>query len=188
VGCCGKLETKKKLMDSAFKLFAYKGNEFSLAEVASEVGIQKASIYAHFVSKEELLYEVIDREIDHYFLEINEHCRDLKSMFFMILNYYDRSQTKLFFWKRLLLFPPEAFAQTLIAKIRILSEERFQIVKEIIRFYIDKEVIRPQDSEAVAISYMALTHGILSSIIIYESENVTVYFETIWENFWKGIC
>lgn len=182
------METKKRLMDSAFKLFAYKGNEFSLSEVASEVGIQKASIYAHFASKEELLYEVIDQEINQYFLEINEHYRDLKSMFFMILNYYDRSQTKLYFWKRLLLFPPQAFAQTLIAKIHILSEERFQIVKDIIRANMKEGIIRNQNPETVAISYMALIHGILSSVIIYQAENVTVHLEEIWENFWKGIC
>jgi len=126
------METKKKLMDSAFRLFADKGNEFSLSEVASEVGIQKASIYAHFISKEELLYEVINQEINQYFLEINENCRDLQSMFFMILDYYGRSQTKLFFWKRLLLFPPKIFEETLNAKIHILSGQRYEIVKDII--------------------------------------------------------
>ena len=181
------METKKKLMESAFRLFAAKGNEFSLTEVAGEVGIQKASIYAHFTSKEELLYAVIDREINQYFLEINENYRDLKSMFFMILKYYDQSHTKLYFWKRLLLFPPKAFAETLIVKIHTLSEERFQIVKEIIRTNMENGLIRRQDPEAVAISYMAMIHGSLSSIIIYQAENVTVYYEKIWENFWQGI-
>ncbi|AFM39393.1 transcriptional regulator [Desulfosporosinus acidiphilus SJ4] len=182
------METKKKLMDSAFKLFAYKGNGFSLSEVASEVGIQKASIYAHFASKEELLYAVIDQEINQYFFEINEHYRDLKTLFSMTLNYYDKSQAKLYFWKRLLLFPPKAFTQTLIAKIHVLSEERFQMVKDIICAYMKEGIIRNQDPETVAISYMAMIHGILSSIIIYQAENVTIHFEDIWENFWKGIC
>lgn len=49
------METKQKIMNSAFRLFAEKGNEFSLTEVANEVGIKKASIYAHFASKEVLL-------------------------------------------------------------------------------------------------------------------------------------
>lgn len=62
------METKQKIMNSAFRLFAEKGNEFSLTEVANEVGIKKASIYAHFASKEVLLYEVIDQEIYEYFL------------------------------------------------------------------------------------------------------------------------
>lgn len=181
------LETKTKLMVSAFKLFADKGNEFSLSEVASEVGIQKASIYAHFASKEELLYAVINQEINEYFFEINENCRDLKSMFFMILNYYGKSQTKLYFWKRLLLFPPKAFAETLIVKIHILSEQRFQIVKGIIDYIIDNGMIRKQNADSVAISYFAMIHGILSSMIIYQPENVTIHLEEIWINFWNGI-
>lgn len=181
------METKKKLMHSAFRLFADKGNEFSLTEVACEVGIQKASIYAHFASKEELLFAVINQEINQYFLEINAHCNDLKSMYFMILNYYDKSQTKLYFWKRLLLFPPKVFEETLVAKIQVLSDERFNLVKDIIRTNMDDGVIRRQDPEALAISFMAMVHGILSSMIIYQPHNVTIYFDTIWENFWKGI-
>ena len=181
------METKKKLMDSAFRLFADKGNEFSLNEVASEVGIQKPSIYAHFSSREDLLYAVIDREINTYFFEINENCRDLKNIFFMILNYYARSKTKLYFWKRLLLFPPKVFEETLISKINLLSEKRFEIVKEIIISDMDNKRIQPQDADTVAISYFALIHGLLSSIIIYKSKDVTKYYEDLWQNFWNGI-
>jgi len=181
------METKNKLMDSAFKLFANKGNEFSLNEVANEVGIQKPSIYAHFSSKEDLLYAVIDREINTYFFEINEQCRELKSIYFMILNYYDKSNTKLYFWKRLLLFPPKAFEETLISKISILSEQRFKIVKEIIISNMDIGLIRHQDADTVTFSYFAIIHGILSSMIIYEANNLNKHYEYIWQNFWKGI-
>jgi AcrR family transcriptional regulator len=178
---------KEEADDSAFRLFADKGNEFSLNKVAGEVGIQKASIYAHFTSKEDLLYTVINQEINTYFFEINEDCRDLKTIFFMILNYYDKSKTKLYFWKRLLLFPPKAFEETLIAKINTLSEQRFEIVKAVISSNMDAGIIRRQDADAVAISYFAMIHGTLSSIIIYQSENVTIHYEDIWQNFWKGI-
>ena len=181
------METKKKIMDSAFRLFAEKGNEFSLTEVAKEVGIQKPSIYAHFASKDVLLYAVIDREIEAYFFEINEHDRDLKSIFFMILEYYNKPRSKLYFWKRLLLFPPEVFEKTLVPKIETLSKERFEIIIEIIRTNMDKGSIRCQDAQTVAYSFLALIHGLLSTSIIYHSEDLTLYYEDIWQNFWKGI-
>lgn len=181
------METKRKIIDSAFRLFADKGNEFSLSEIANEVGIQKASIYAHFASKEELLHTVIDKEINTYFIEINENCRDLKSMFFMILDYYAKSETKLYFWKRLLLFPPPAFEETLILKIKKLSEQRFNIIKEIIVLNIKNGIIRRQDEEAAAISYFAIIHGLLSCSIIYQSENVMKHYENTWNNYWKGL-
>ena len=174
-------------MDSAFRLFAEKGNEFSLNEVASEVGIQKASIYAHFASREDLLFAVINQEINAYFIEINENCRDLKSMFFMILSYYDKSSTKLYFWKRLLLFPPKVFEETLVVKINELSEQRFTIVKEIINSDMSNGMIRLSDADAIAFSYFSMIHGLLSSNIIYKSEDLSKHYENIWQIFWHGI-
>jgi AcrR family transcriptional regulator len=182
-----RLETKKKIMDSAFRLFAEQGTEFSLQEVAREVGIKKASIYAHFTSKESLLYDVINREIDAYFFEINKQCGDLESLFYVIMNYYDKSGDKLFFWKRLLLFPPEIFEDTLIQKIKDLSRQRFEIVRDIIISDIDSGVISRQDPEVAAISYFSMIHGLLSSVIIYRPENLTGHYESIWHLFWNGI-
>ncbi|MCX7715697.1 MAG: TetR/AcrR family transcriptional regulator [Clostridia bacterium] len=181
------METKKKIMDSAFRLFADEGSEFSLTEVAIEVGIQKASIYAHFASKEDLLFAVIDREINTYFFEINKCCKNLKNMFFMILSYYKDSKTKLYFWKRLLLFPPKTFEETLVAKINQLSEERYQLAKEIIESDIKNGNIRCQDANAIALSYFSFIHGLLSSSIIYQSEDPSNYYEHIWQIFWNGI-
>jgi AcrR family transcriptional regulator len=181
------METKQKIMDSAFSLFAEKGTEFSLHEVAREVGIRKASIYAHFNSKEDLLYAVIDREIDAYFFKISEECRELKSIFFMILDYYDKSISKLYFWKRLLLFPPKAFEETLVAKINGLSRLRFGIVTDIIKSNIAHGFIRPQDPEAAALSFFSVIHGLLSSIIIYKTENLAGLYESIWQGYWNGI-
>lgn len=174
-------------MDAAFRLFAEKGTEFSLNEVASEVGIQKASIYAHFSSKESLLQAVINREIDAYFFEINELCRDLNSIFFMIMNYYDKSKEKLYFWKRLLLFPPKIFEDTLIHEIERRSRLRFNIVKDIIVLNVASGVIRSQDPEEIAISYFSMIHGLLSSVIIYHPENLTKHYEGIYQIFWNGI-
>ena len=181
------METKRRIMDSAFRLFAESGTEFSLHEVAREVGIRKASIYAHFNSKEDLLYAVINREIDAYFFEINEECRELKSIFFMILDYYDKSIAKLYFWKRLLLFPPKAFEDTLIAKTNSLSRPRDRIVIDIIQSDIPHGVISHQDAEAAALSYFSMIHGLLSSIIIYKPDDLTGHYESIWQIYWNGI-
>jgi len=181
------LETKKKIMNSAFRLFSEKGNEFSLTELANEVGIKKASIYAHFVSKEVLLYEVIDQEIYEYFFEIDEQTRDLKSTFYMILNYYNKSKTKRYFWKRLLLFPPAAFETTLIQKINMLSEHRYEIIKDLIKSNMKTGIIKPQDPGIVLYSFLAMIHGLVSITMIYESEDLTINYDGLWQNFWNGI-
>lgn len=181
------METKNTIMNTTFKLFAAKGSEFSLNEVANEVGIQKPSIYAHFASKEELLYTVINKEINSYFLKINENCTDLKSMFFMILNYYEETRTKLFFWKRLLFFPPQLFEETLNVEIQKQSQQRFELIKKMIESSMENGTIRRQDPEAVAYSFLSLIHGVLSSSIIYKSDSLAKHYENIWEIFLNGV-
>jgi AcrR family transcriptional regulator len=151
------------------------------------VGIKKASIYAHFASKEILLYEVIDQEIYEYFFEIDEKSRNLRSTFDMILNYYSKSKAKRYFWKRLLLFPPIAFETTLIPKINELTDHRYQIIKELIRSDMEKGIIRHQDPETVLYSFLAMIHGLVSITIIYEAENLKIDLDDIWQNFWNGI-
>lgn len=60
------MEIKHNIIEVKFRLYEEKGTEFSIFELNKEVGIQKASFYAHFASKELLLYEIIDREIYNY--------------------------------------------------------------------------------------------------------------------------
>jgi AcrR family transcriptional regulator len=181
------METRNNIIEAAFRLFAEKGTEFSIAEVTKEVGIQKASFYAHFNSKETLLYEIIDKEIDNYFFEIKEGNRDLRSIFFSILDYYQDADVKLYFWKRLLLFPPKVFRDTLVKKIADLSLRRFEIIKEIIREYIDEDILPDQNIDKSAIAYLSLIHGLLSSSVIYNYNDRRDEYIEIWKDFWKGI-
>lgn len=181
------METRKNIIESAVRLFAEKGTEFSISEITKEVGIQKASFYAHFSSKENLLYEIIDKEIDNYFFEVKEENRDLKNIFFSILGYYKGSRVKLYFWKRLLLFPPKIFKQTLVKKIDTLSSQRLDIIRDIIREYIEDGILPEQDIEVTALTFLSLIHGILSAMVIYDTSYLSKNYERIWEDYWKGI-
>lgn len=189
--------TKQKLLDSAFRLFAEKGPDFSLNEVAEEVEIKKPSIYAHFQSKEDLLHKVIEGEIDKYFLKINEEVdsfsenehsieKILEKTFIAILNYYD-SLEKLYFWKRIILLPPKGFEVALIEKAKQLLNDRYHVVESLILRGMEEQIIIKQSVEPIVLSYFATIHGILDSVIIYKEEDLTHYYISIWENFWRGI-
>ena len=53
--------TKDRIVDAAIDLFAEKGFEaVSMNEIASAVGIKKASIYFHFRSKDEIMEAIFD--------------------------------------------------------------------------------------------------------------------------------
>ncbi|WP_125153579.1 TetR/AcrR family transcriptional regulator [Clostridium rectalis] len=189
--------TKQRLMESAFRLFGEKGADFSLNEVAEEVGIKKASIYAHFKSKEDLLCKVIEKEIDTYFLKINKQIESfikkeshveaiLKNIFIAMLSYYD-SLHKLYFWKRISLFPCKGFDEALVEKVNFLSNQRYGVVKKFLIKGIEDKVIINQPVESITLSYFSTVHGLLYSSIIYKEEDLTVHYEMVWDNFWRGI-
>ncbi|WP_034549533.1 TetR/AcrR family transcriptional regulator [Carnobacterium funditum] len=181
------METKMKITDSAFELFAKKGISFTLTEVAEEVGIKKASIYAHFESKEILLKEIIEKELKEYFFEINQENDDLKKIFFGVLDYYNNSHIKLLFWKRLLLLPPDSIENSIIERVHQLSEERFQTVKKLIIVEIEKEILIKDSEESICLMFFSLIHGLLSSELIYHPYDIREHYDKIWNHFWRGI-
>lgn len=181
------METKRKIMSSAFTLFATKGISFSLSEVAKEVGIKKASIYAHFENKDKLLHDVIEQEMKYYFFEINQENDDLKKIFFGVLDYYNDSQIKLLFWKRLLLLPPESIEPELLDKIHLMSEERYNIVKSLVNRERSAGVIKVESDEEVALLFFSLIHGLLSSVLIYHPQEIKQHYNNMWNIFWKGL-
>ncbi len=57
--------SKEAILESAAQVFRQKGyHGASMADIAEAVQLQKASLYHHFPSKQEILLELLDRAID----------------------------------------------------------------------------------------------------------------------------
>lgn len=60
----GEQPTKEKIIDAAIDLFAQKGfDAVSMQDIAQTVGIKKASLYYYFISKDQILKEVLEYPI-----------------------------------------------------------------------------------------------------------------------------
>ena len=60
----GEKPTKEKILDAAIDLFAQKGfDAVSMQDIAQAVGIKKASLYYYFISKDQILKEVLEYPI-----------------------------------------------------------------------------------------------------------------------------
>ncbi|WP_051237711.1 TetR/AcrR family transcriptional regulator [Lacticigenium naphthae] len=175
------LETKNKIIDATYGLFAEKGMEFSLNEVATIVGIKKASIYAHFTSKEELLFQLFNKEIDEYFTVVEDQSNSLKDFFFGVLNYYSSSRQKLLFWKRMLLFPPDTMDSEIRQKIIDLSEQRYKKVKELISSGSPLKSNKQQNDDVLTVMFLSIIHGLLSSEIIYSKLIIESRYDREWQ-------
>jgi TetR/AcrR family transcriptional regulator, cholesterol catabolism regulator len=65
--------TQEAIYDAAIRSFAAKGYAgTSLRSLAAEVGIEVGSLYRHFTSKEELLYNIIRKASDDFYARLTE--------------------------------------------------------------------------------------------------------------------
>jgi hypothetical protein len=134
-----------------------------------------------------LLIETIEKEIKEYFFEINQENDDLKKIFYGVLSYFNSSHIKLLFWKRLLLLPPEAIEDSIIERVHQLSEDRFQVVQQLITAEIEKGNIIQDSAESICLMFFSLIHGLLSSELIYHPYIITDHYDKIWNQFWHSI-
>lgn len=59
--------TKKEILEAALELFSVQGFEAtSISQIASAVGIRKASLYSHFESKQAILDELVKEVLKQY--------------------------------------------------------------------------------------------------------------------------
>lgn len=73
------MDTKSRIMETAFKLFLQKGfADVSLNEIIRESDITTGGFYYHFDSKDTLLVEVIKKYIFNYFSSVIEQIRDFE--------------------------------------------------------------------------------------------------------------
>lgn len=180
------METRQVILTGVFKLFAEKGLTFSMNDVAEYVGIKKASIYAHFPSKEAILKEVIERESEGYFL-LNSTAKDLKTIFFDILAYHQQDKTRALFWKRLLILPQKSMDQLVMDQIQNRLEDRFLLVQNIINNELNQGEAVNSAIETLTVMYFSLIHGLLSSELIYNTKDMNVMYEDIWRQFEKNM-
>ena len=55
-------QKRKKIVDKAWELFAKNGyKETKVEDITKDLGISKGSFYTYFATKEELLYEVLEK-------------------------------------------------------------------------------------------------------------------------------
>ena len=59
--------TKQEILESALELFSVQGFEStSISQIASAVGIRKASLYSHFENKQAILDELVKEVLERY--------------------------------------------------------------------------------------------------------------------------
>ena len=110
-------DTKEKILQTALVAFSRYGYEGARMEkIASEIGINKASMYFHFSSKEEIFRVLFDRIIEKYekslaiMLENDEGATVRKRLIHFYREYliYHWQNPEMDFWNLVYYLPPES--------------------------------------------------------------------------------
>ncbi|NLT12597.1 MAG: TetR/AcrR family transcriptional regulator [Clostridiaceae bacterium] len=190
------LDTKEKILDTALIAFSRYGYEGARMEkIASEIGINKASLYFHFSGKEEIFRVLFRRVVEKYEVQLkhifaNASSLPIKGQLLRIcldyLSYHYRNP-EMNFWNLVYYLPPEVMKSEILEATAKSKNDLIVGLSEILTKGIHSEVIRDQPVEPMAMSlYYLLTCMAISTEILdmksYLSEMISCF-----EIYWNGV-
>ena len=191
------MDQKEEIIKAMFEVFSEKGYNASMADISKKVGIKPQSIYSHFESKDEIVWIVLEREIDTKFEFLrgkiekskNESCEvALKKIAFAIYDYFN-DYKKLKFWRNISLIQNEEIRKKCQEKIRFSEGSNRKEMVSIFQVGAEKREIKSNHLEGVMILYLSMIQGILDGMLLYNDSRVDMkdYAKITWDAFWDGI-
>jgi len=187
---------KKLLLEVAFEKFSQKGYGATLSEIAEGAGIKKQSIYNHYKDKDDLIYKVVEVELNHFYSTKSDEFDGymhldaeiaLRTMFFSICDYYTNID-KLKFVRWIMLIESNKLFLRCRDLIRVNERQLYSRVK----FMLDKTLKDRNVDEDVIWSavqtFVVMIHGVLDGILLYQNVyDPKTLIENAWRFYWNGI-
>ncbi len=190
------LITRERIFQAALKIFALHGFEGArMDKIAAEVGINKASLYFHFKSKEEIFWELFKDIVQKYRDKMKTIATDfqdmpckerLKAIYREYLEYnYDNAEMD--FWNRVYYLPPSNLKEEIIS---ITSESMKEFVADLA--FIMEEGIKQKELRPMNPSHMANTFYYILTCIdlssgLMNKEQALLDMDCCFEVLWNGI-
>lgn len=192
--------TQKKILDTALKLFATKGYENTTTrEICREVGLQCASLYAHFSSKEELFLSVLGNikeklEAEHQeYIElilnnqIDDYKETLLHLFKHYMQFFAHNEYELLFWQRIRFFPPVELAGKIDLKKTFYGRPYFEVYYDLFSRCMEKGQIQSRSVDSVVLSFWGFMNGYFDALILYKSQLTEEKLIEAFEIYWSGL-
>ncbi|QLF93392.1 TetR/AcrR family transcriptional regulator [Pseudomonas sp. ABC1] len=179
--------TAIRLQEAALARFAIQGfDATSMSEIASDVGIKKPSIYAHFRNKDELYLSLIplliNAELEHarrslqggeqVLAHLHEHLRGIRQR-------YEGSH-HVAFWVKALLAPPLHIYDVVMEPMHVFMDELEAIIREAIE---DSPLAGRLSAATLAIAYMAMIDALHSELVYGGVAKYERRLDALWQVF-----
>lgn len=188
--------TKERIFQVALKTFSKYGYDGTRMEkIASEVGINKASLYFHFKSKEVLFCELFEGIVKNYQVKLNSiieeskefPCRQRLTQIYRSYLAYHWNNAEMDFWNMVYYFPPEMMREEII-KTTMENETTFiNDLTVVMQEGIHKQELRPMDALSMAKAYYYLLTCISLSCGLMDQEQGIKDMDNSFEVLWQGI-
>lgn len=182
--------TALRLQEAALTRFALKGfDATTMSEIASDVGIKKPSIYAHFRNKDELFLSiiplVIEKELEHA-RKIFKGGSDIK---LQLLSYlqgiqgrYEESHS-VEFWIRNLFMPPTHLYDAVMGPLHAFMDELENIIKMAIEQSPLISSSSVLDAETLTLMFMSMIDSLQSELLYGGPEKYRRRLKATWAVF-----
>jgi AcrR family transcriptional regulator len=191
------MKRKDEILEIAGQLFAEKGYDLSMSDIAGKIGIKTPSLYSHFESKDEIISLVLEREVikmyDFFNMTLDRLQEEgteqkLKRLFFSIFDYFEKpGQLEIL---RRIPFVENEMIKMKLTKVMLERDASFSLkVREIIEEGILSGEVRENAEEGTMLLYLAMIQGMLDTKLLqkYTDSRLQDYTLTAWEAFWNGI-
>ena len=190
------LNTKERIFQAALKIFAENGYEGArIDKIAEAVGINKASLYFHFKSKEEIFKELFQNIITEYRIKMKMIVTDgkdfpikdrLKNIYKEYLE-YNLGNTEMEFWNRIYYLPPPFLKDEIISITSDTKKEFVSDLTQIMEEGILRKELRELDAYDMANTFYYVLTCIDLSADLMKKEAALQDMDHCFEVIWTGI-
>lgn len=189
--------TSEGIKKAALALFAEKGyEETSLGEIAREVGIKTPSIYAHFASKEEIFWCLVEEQTSLYVEHLERTFarladEEIEAQLYTILRemtaFVVQNSETASLYKRIWMHPPIQFKQRIRTVVGEIDRLICQRLGTVLGRGVEQGVIREQNLEELTQAFLCLVDGYTFGLMFYEDDSYPDKLDGIWRVFWNGL-
>lgn len=170
------MSKKQEIIHEAFDLFAQRGYQASMDELAIRVKLKTPSLYSHFPSKQDLFYQMIQEEIHHYFDWLKETIQRYKEenqqdrfeqLAQDILAYFEKKNRGRF-WKNISLISEEELRQKCRSLMHQKESEVGPLIGELFQDLVTHGHLKQEQLQGAMYVYLAMIQGLRDLIMLYD--------------------
>jgi AcrR family transcriptional regulator len=189
--------TREIILRKARRLFAQQGfDAASMQDIAREVGIRKASLYAHFPGKEAIFREVFATVLTEYTRHLegigelgkrNGALRDRLTAVLLGYAGYFTNADAMSFWFRVFMTPPVFMKQEIARETMKVDMGFVRRLTRLFREGMSSGELKRQNAESVSTAFYQMLMGLGMTLAFYPGLNVRRLVKDCLTVFWNGI-